>query len=161
MLGVGKTRERTEDIELKWPLGAHSTLATLGHPVSSASPALLGLQHPQSPSPVRTASFALFSLSRFYCLADSFRVSSPNCTILSFSVAVSSLSDRDSASSSFGFRVLLFRSSAFLSFRSLARSARCTFLLTATLRTNPFCGLYRTHLSLPSTFSPNVFHRVL
>lgn len=26
MLGVGKTGERTEDIELKWPLGAHSSI---------------------------------------------------------------------------------------------------------------------------------------
>lgn len=26
ILGVGKTGERTEDIELKWPLGAHSSI---------------------------------------------------------------------------------------------------------------------------------------
>lgn len=26
MLGAGKTGERTEDIELKWPLGAHSSI---------------------------------------------------------------------------------------------------------------------------------------
>lgn len=26
MLGVGKTGERTEDIELKWPLGTHSSI---------------------------------------------------------------------------------------------------------------------------------------
>lgn len=26
MLGVGRTGERTEDIELKWPLGAHSSI---------------------------------------------------------------------------------------------------------------------------------------
>lgn len=128
----------------------YSTLATLGHPVSSASPSGLPCSSASSAFLSCIASFALFSLSCFYCLADSRRTSSSNRAVLFLLVAVSSFSNRSSASS-FGFRLLLFRFSAFLSFRSLARSVqtRRTFLLTATLRTNPFCGLYRTHLSLP------------
>lgn len=116
----------------------YSTLATLGHPTSSVPPLplLLVLQHPRrfSPSCTRTSSFCALSslfLSFFLplYLSPSVFPSLPHGVLFlpsrsssSFSAAISSLSDRSSASS-FGLRVLLFRSSAFLSFRSLADSS--------------------------------------
>lgn len=112
----------------------YSTLATLGHPTSSVPSPLLVLQHPRrlSPSYTRTLSFctlsSLFlpfflSLSFSFCLSISpARLFLPFQSSSSFSAAISSFSDRSSAFS-FGLRVLLFRSSAFLSFRSLADSS--------------------------------------
>lgn len=115
----------------------YSTLATLGHPTSSvlSSPlflffSILGVSllllvpapHPFA-LPLFLSSFLSVSLPFSLCPSVSparlfllYRSSS------SFFAAISSLSDRSSASS-FGLRVLLFRSSAFLSFRSLADSS--------------------------------------
>lgn len=120
----------------------YSTLATLGHPTSSVPLPPLPLRLPSSCSSassmflsflyprlillrslIALSFFLSFHLSTFLLLPFrparlflSFRSSS------SFSAAISSLSDRSSASS-FGLKVLLFRSSAFLSFRSLADSS--------------------------------------
>jgi len=124
----------------------YSTLATLGHPTSSdplppsscssASSASLFFLYPHliflhSLSSLVLSSFLSLSLSLSFlsllpfsfCLSVSpARLFLPFRSPSSFSAAISSLSDRSSASS-FGLRVLLFRSSAFLSFRSPADSS--------------------------------------
>lgn len=140
----------------------YSTLATLGHPTSSAS-------HPALPflffsilgvflfvSHAHTFVLCALSLSLFAVLSSGLSCAVlflPFRSLSSLSAMVLiPLSDRSSASS-FGLRVLLFRFSAFLSFRSLAAGSRRTFLLTATLRTDPFRGLYRTRLSASLSFS--------
>lgn len=117
----------------------YSTLATLGHPTSSVlSPPLLLffsilgvslLLLVPAPHPFalpRLSFFLPFFLSLMpFSLCPSVssaRLFLPYRSSSSFFAAISSLSDRSSASS-FGLRVLLFRSSAFLSFRSLADSS--------------------------------------
>lgn len=118
----------------------YSTLATLGHPTfsvllpppssySSASSAFLSFLCPRLIL-LRSLILSFFlpfflslylSPSVFPSLPRA-RLFLPSRSSFSFSVAISSLSDRSSASS-FGLRVLLFRFSAFLSFRWLADSS--------------------------------------
>lgn len=121
----------------------YSTLTTLGHPTSSVPPpsslppppflffSILGVSLLLVPVPHPFAlshrSFFLPFFPSFlpfsFCLSVSTaQLFLPFRSPSSFSAAISSLSDRSSASS-FGLRVLLFRSSAFLSFRSLADSS--------------------------------------
>lgn len=117
----------------------YSTLATLGHPTSSAprlppscppscsSASSASLSLVPTPCPLHTHIYTrscFLSLSLFLYFFPSIFPSALSPVPIassSFSAAVSSLSDRSSASS-FGLRVLLFRSSAFLSFRSFAGS---------------------------------------
>lgn len=114
----------------------YSTLATLGHPsllcLSPPLLLLLVLQHPRSlsPSRARASSFA-FSLP---LSTSPSAFPSPPCGSLSpgpdrcpLSTPRSHPSRTEAPASSFGLRVLLFRSSAFLSFRSLAGSEPTDF----------------------------------
>lgn len=111
----------------------YSTLATLGHPslLCPPSPSPCSSVYPRSlsPSRARASSFAFSPSISLYPLlllslpsVSSMRLFPLSRSLSSFYAAISSLSDRSSASS-FGLRVLLFRSSAFLSFRSLAGSS--------------------------------------